>query len=131
MEYQSPSALPLLAQVLIRIVAIKDYLSLRWKCSYSMGMGLGDDTYPDNGNRLCRRVSCDMPSLPRAIVSNDGLLNHILFITKGKEIILCVEGTDALHQRAVTEENGFIPIIVGTSLLAYFLSVLCPCLVNG
>lgn len=29
LEYQSPSALPLLAQVLIRIVAIKDYLLLR------------------------------------------------------------------------------------------------------
>ena len=34
LEYQSPSDLPLLAQVLIRIVAIKDYLLLRWKCSY-------------------------------------------------------------------------------------------------
>lgn len=65
LEYQSPSALPLLAQVLIRIVGIKDYLSLRWKCSYSRGMGLGDDTYPDNGSRLCRHVSFDMPSLPR------------------------------------------------------------------
>ena len=66
-----------------------------------------------------------------AIVSNNGLLNHILFITKGKEIILRVEGTDELHQKAVTEEDGFITIIVGSSLLAYFLSVLCPCLVNG
>ena len=66
-----------------------------------------------------------------AIVSNNGLLNHILFITKGKEIILRVEGTDALHQRAVTEEDGFITIIVGASLLAYFLSVLCPCLMNS
>ena len=66
-----------------------------------------------------------------AIVSNNGLLNHILFITKGKEIILRVEGTDALHQRAVTEEDGFITIIVGASLLAYFLSVLCSCLVNS
>ncbi|MFW5537575.1 MAG: hypothetical protein ACOCO8_07990 [Segatella copri] len=65
MEYQSPSALPLLAQVLIRIVGIKDYLSLLWKCSYSRGKDLGDDTYPDNGNRLCLRVSCDMPSLPQ------------------------------------------------------------------
>ena len=35
LEYQSPSALPLLAQVLIRIVGIKDYPLLRWKCSYS------------------------------------------------------------------------------------------------
>ena len=66
-----------------------------------------------------------------AIVSNNGLLNHILFITKGKEIILRVEGTDALHQRAVTEEDGFITIIVGASLLAYFLGVLCSCLVNS
>ena len=33
LEYQSPSDLPLLAQVLIRIAAIKDYLSLRWKYS--------------------------------------------------------------------------------------------------
>ena len=65
------------------------------------------------------------------IVSNNGLLNHILFISEGKEIILRLEGTDALHQEAVTEENGFITIIVGSSLLAYFLSVLCPCLVNG
>ena len=38
-----------------------------------------------------------------AIVSNNGLLNHTLFITEGKEIILRVEGTDALHQEAVTE----------------------------
>nr|DAF96752.1 MAG TPA: hypothetical protein [Siphoviridae sp. ctfrT39]DAG03974.1 MAG TPA: hypothetical protein [Siphoviridae sp. ct0vA12] len=38
---------------------------LRWKCSYSRGRGWGDDTYPDNGNHLCRRVSCDKPSLPR------------------------------------------------------------------
>ena len=65
------------------------------------------------------------------IVSNNGLLNHILFISEGKEIILRLEGTYALHQEAVTEENGFITIIVGSSLLAYFLSVLCPCLVNG
>ena len=66
-----------------------------------------------------------------SIVGNNGLLNHILFITKGKEIILRVEGTDALHQRAVTEEDGFITIIVGASLLSYFLGVLGSCLVNG
>ena len=66
-----------------------------------------------------------------SIVSNNGLFNHILFITEGKEIILRVKCTDALHQEAVTEEDGFITIIVGASLLAYFLSVLCPCLVNG
>ena len=66
-----------------------------------------------------------------SIVSNNCLLNHILFITEGKEIILCMEGTDTLHQEAVTEEDGFIPIIVGASLLAYFLGVLCSCLVNG
>lgn len=66
-----------------------------------------------------------------AIVSNNSLLNHTLFITEGKEIILRVEGTDALHQEAVTEEDGFIPIIVGAGLLAYFLGVLCSCLVNG
>ena len=66
-----------------------------------------------------------------SIVSNNGLLNHILFITEGKEIILRVEGTDALHQRAVTEEDGFITIIVGASQLAYFLGVLCSLLVNG
>ena len=65
------------------------------------------------------------------IVGDNGLLYHILFITEGKEIILRLEGTDALHQEAVTEEDGFITIIVGSSLLAYFLSVLCPCLVNG
>ena len=73
---------------------------------------------------ICLRFLC-------AIVGNNGLLNHILFIAEGKEIILRVEGTDTLHQRAVTEEDGFITIIVGASLLAYFLSVLCPCLVNG
>ena len=66
-----------------------------------------------------------------SIVGNNGLLNHILFITEGKEIILCVEGTDTLHQRTVTEEYGFITIIVGASLLAYFLGVLGSCLVNG
>lgn len=66
-----------------------------------------------------------------SIVGNNGLQNHILFITEGKEIILCMEGTDTLHQEAVTEEDGFIPIIVGASLLAYFLGVLCSCLVNG
>ena len=66
-----------------------------------------------------------------AIVSNNGLLNHTLFITKGKKIILRLEGTDALHQEAVTEEDGFITIIVGASQLAYFLSVLCPCLMNS
>ena len=66
-----------------------------------------------------------------AIVGDNGLLNHILFISEGNKIILRLEGTDALHQEAVTEENGFITIIVGSSLLAYFLSVLCPCLVNG
>lgn len=66
-----------------------------------------------------------------AIVGNDGLLNHTLFISEGKEIILRVEGTDTLHQRAITKEYGFIPIIVGTSLLADFLCVLCSCLVNG
>ena len=73
---------------------------------------------------ICLRFLC-------AIVGNNGLLNHFLFISEGKEIILRVEGTDALHQRAVTEEDGFITIIVGASQLAYFLSVLCPCLVNG
>lgn len=65
------------------------------------------------------------------IVGNNGLLNHILFISEGKKIILRVEGTDALHQEAVTKEDGFITIIVGASLLAYFLGVLCSCLVNG
>ena len=66
-----------------------------------------------------------------SIVGNNGLLNHILFITKGKEIVLCMEGADTLHQEAVTKKDGFIPIIVGASLLAYFLGVLCSCLVNG
>ena len=66
-----------------------------------------------------------------SIVGNDGLLNHILFITEGKEIILRVEGTDALHQMIIAKEDGFIPIIVGDSLPAYFLGVLCSCLVNG
>ena len=57
--------------------------------------------------------------------------NFSLFISEGKKIILRVVGTDALHQEAVTEEDGFITIIVGASLLAYFLGVLCSCLVNG
>ena len=57
--------------------------------------------------------------------------NFSLFISEDKEIILRLEGTDALHQEAVTEEDGFITIIVGASLLAYFLCVLCSCLVNG
>ena len=73
---------------------------------------------------ICLRFLC-------AIVGNDGLLNHILFITEGKKIILRLEGTDTLHQEAVTKEDGFITIIVCASNLAYFLSVLCPCLVNG
>ena len=66
-----------------------------------------------------------------AIVGNDGLLNHILFITEGKEIILCMKGADTLHQETVTEEDGFITIIIGAGLLAYFLGVLCSRLVNG
>ena len=66
-----------------------------------------------------------------SIVGNDGLLNHILFIPEGKEIIIRVEGTDTLHQMIIAEEDGFIPIIIGASLLAYFLGVLCSCLVNG
>ena len=33
-----------------------------------------------------------------SIVGDNGLLNHILFITEGKEIILRLEGTNALHQ---------------------------------
>ena len=66
-----------------------------------------------------------------SIVYNDGLLNHTLFITEGKEIILRLEGADTLHQEAVTEKDGFIPIIIGASLPAYFLGVLCSCLVNG
>ena len=66
-----------------------------------------------------------------SIVGNNGLLNHILFITEGKEIILRLEGTDALHQRDITKEDGFITIIVGASLPAYFLGVLCSRLVNG
>ena len=66
-----------------------------------------------------------------SIVGNDGLLNHILFISEGKEIILRVEGTDTLHQMIIAKEDGFIPIIVGAGLLAYFLGVLGSCLVNG
>lgn len=66
-----------------------------------------------------------------SIVGDDGLLNHILFITEGKEIILRLEGTDVLHQMIIAKEDGFITIIVGASLLAYFLGVLCSCLVNG
>lgn len=66
-----------------------------------------------------------------SIVGDDGLLNHILFITKGKEIILRVEGADTLHQEAVTKEDGFIPIIVGAGSSAHFLGVLGSRLVNG
>lgn len=57
--------------------------------------------------------------------------NFSLFISKGKEIILRVECTDALHQMIIAEEDGFIPIIIGAGLLAYFLGVLCSRLVNG
>lgn len=57
--------------------------------------------------------------------------NFSLFISEGKEIILRVEGTDALHQEAVTEEDGFITIIVGTGSSANFLGVFGSCLVNG
>ena len=57
--------------------------------------------------------------------------NFSLFISECNKIILCVEGTDALHQEAITEEDGFITIIVGAGLLAYFLGVLGSCLVNG
>ena len=42
-----------------------------------------------------------------------------------------MEGTDTLHQEAVTEKDGFIPIIIGAGLLAYFLGVLGSRLVNG
>ena len=66
-----------------------------------------------------------------AIVGNNCLLNHILFITKGKKIIFRVEGADTLHQEAVTKKDGFIPIIIGAGLLAYFLGVLSSRLVNG
>ena len=66
-----------------------------------------------------------------SIVGDDGLINHILFITKGKKIILRVEGADTLHQEAVTKKDGFIPIIISAGLLAYFLGVLGSCLVNG
>lgn len=66
-----------------------------------------------------------------SIVSNDGLPNHILFITKGKKIIFRMEGANTLHQEAVTKKDGFIPIIVGAGLLTYFLCVLCSRLVNG
>lgn len=66
-----------------------------------------------------------------SIVSNDGLLNHILLKTKCKKIILRMEGANALHQMIIAEEDGFIPIIIGASLLAYFLGVLGSRLVNG
>ena len=66
-----------------------------------------------------------------SIVGNNGLLNHILFISEGNKIILRLEGTDALHQMIIAKEDCFIPIIVGASLLAYFLGVLGSCLVNG
>lgn len=57
--------------------------------------------------------------------------NFSLFISEGKEIVFRVEGTDALHQMIIAEEDSFIPIIIGAGLLAYFLGVLCSCLVNG
>lgn len=57
--------------------------------------------------------------------------NFSLFISEGKKIILRMEGTDTLHQMIIAKEDGFITIIVGASLLAYFLGVLCSCLVNG
>ena len=57
--------------------------------------------------------------------------NFSLFVSEGKKIILRVEGANALHQMIIAEEDGFIPIIIGAGLLAYFLGVLCSCLVNG
>ena len=66
-----------------------------------------------------------------SIVGDDSLLNHVLFISKGKEIIFCMEGANALHQMIIAEEDGFIPIIISAGLLAYFLGVLGSCLVNG
>lgn len=65
-----------------------------------------------------------------SIVGNNCLLNHILFITKGKKIIFRVEGANALHQMIISKEDGFIPIIISAGLLAYFLGVLCSRLVN-
>ena len=66
-----------------------------------------------------------------SIVGDDGLLNHILFITKGKKIILRMGGADALHQIVIAKEDGFIPIIIGAGLPSYFLGVLCSRLLNG
>ena len=57
--------------------------------------------------------------------------NFSLFISEGKKIIFRMEGANALHQMIIAEEDGFIPIIIGASLLAYFLGVLCSRLVNG
>ena len=57
--------------------------------------------------------------------------NFSLFVSEGKEIILCSEGSDTLHQRAIAEEDGFIPIIVGAGSSANFLGMLGSCLVNG
>lgn len=147
MEYQSPSALPLLAQVLIRIVAIKDYLLLRWKCSYSLNHTPRESwvVFRPPTSVTSRRYTFygeHSPYLGEAFVNGRRIQqayyyrlyfvhNFSLFISEGKEIILRVEGTNALHQMIIAEEDGFIPIIVGTSLLAYFLCVLCSCLVNG
>lgn len=57
--------------------------------------------------------------------------NFSLFIAEDKKIILRSEGSDALHQRTIAEEDGFIPIIVGAGSSAYFLGVLGSRLVNS
>lgn len=57
--------------------------------------------------------------------------NFSLFISEGKKIILRMGGADALHQMVIAKEDGFIPIIIGAGLPAYFLGVLCSRLLNG
>lgn len=147
LEYQSPSALPLLAQVLIRIVAIKDYLLLRWKCSYSSNhtppISWAEFHPPTSITSRCQTSDSEhSPYLGETLVKGRRIQqayyyrmyfvhNFSLFIYEGKKIILRVEGTDTLHQMIISKEDGFIPIIVGASLLAYFLCVLCSRLVNG
>ena len=147
MEYQSPSALPLLAQVLIRIAAIKDYLLLRWKCSYSSNhtppISWAEFHPPTCITSRCQTLDSEhSPYLGETLIKRRRIQhtyyyrmyfvhNFSLFISEGKKIILRVEGANALHQMIISKEDGFITIIVGASLLAYFLGVLCSCLVNG
>lgn len=57
--------------------------------------------------------------------------SSFLFISDGKEVVFRAESADTLHQWAITEEDGFISVIIGAGSSAHFLGMLGSCLVNG